>query len=264
MKAPLFIVDAFTDKPFGGNPAAICMLDGPAHEAWMQSVAAEMNLSETAYLFEKDGVWRLRWFTPAVEVDLCGHATLASAHTLWETGRLSAEQDAEFETASGRLTCRQAGDGWIEMDFPALPVSAAQAPPELLTALGAEPVWSGRTAFDWFLELESEQAVRSLAPNHPALGELPVRGVICTAGGSGKPYDFVSRFFAPGSGIDEDPVTGSAHCALAPHWAARLGKLDMLAFQASARGGIIRVRPAGDRVRLAGRAVTVVRGEINA
>ncbi len=264
MTAPLFIVDAFSDQPFGGNPAAVCLLESSADEVWMQSVAAEMNLSETAYLVPDNGFWRLRWFTPTVEVDLCGHATLASAHTLWQSGRLAADQPAEFETADGRLSCRQARDGWIEMDFPALTVTAAEAPPELLAALGAEPVWSGRTKFDWFLELASDQAVRTLAPDHPALAKLPVRGVICTAQGSGEPYDFISRFFAPGSGIDEDPVTGSAHCALAPYWGAKLDKPEMLAFQASARGGIVRVRPEGDRVRLSGRAVTVVRGEIEA
>jgi len=264
MKAPLYIVDAFSDKPFGGNPAAVCLLEQPAEAAWMQSVAAEMNLSETAYLVPDDGFWRLRWFTPAVEVDLCGHATLASAHTVWESGRLPAHQPAEFDTASGRLVCRQAGDSWIEMDFPALTVAEAAAPPDLLAALGADPVWSGRTKFDWFLELTSEQAVRALAPDHSTLAKLPVRGVVCTAKGFGQPYHFVSRFFAPGSGIDEDPVTGSAHCALAPYWGAKLGLAEMLAFQASVRGGVVRVRSEGDRVLLAGRAVTVVRGEIEA
>lgn len=264
MPSPLSIVDAFADRPFTGNPAAVCLLEGPADPAWMQAVAAEMNLSETAFLYREDDVWRLRWFTPAVEVDLCGHATLASAHTLWESGRLAPEAPALFETRSGRLTCRRLDDGWIEMDFPELPVEPAEAPAELITAIGAAPVWTGRTSFDWFVELDVEAAVRGLEPDFRALGELPVRGVICTARSAGEPYDFVSRFFAPGSGIDEDPATGSAHCALAPYWGPRLGKREMLAFQASARGGVVRVAPAGGRVRLSGRATTVVDGAIRA
>ncbi|MBI1357239.1 MAG: PhzF family phenazine biosynthesis isomerase [Acidobacteria bacterium] len=260
MATPIYTVDAFAERPFQGNPAAVCLLDKGAEASWMQALAAEMNLSETAFLVPSGEAFGLRWFTPAVEVDLCGHATLASAHVLWESGRLASDRPALFDTRSGRLTCTRRGD-WIEMDFPASPPRPEAAPEELLTALGAQAVWTGKTRFDYFLELESEQAVRELAPDFRALSRQPVRGVMVTAPGA-APYDFVSRFFAPGSGIDEDPVTGSAHCALAPYWTGKLGKAEMLGFQASARGGAVRVRPEGDRVVLAGRAMTVVQGEL--
>ena len=253
-------VDAFTPVPFGGNPAAVCVLDAPADAGWMQNVAREMNLSETAFLDPRPEGYNLRWFTPAVEVDLCGHATLASAHVLWEEGRLAAGVQARFHTRSGWLSAQQNGD-WIEMDFPAKLEQAAPPPPQLEAALGAAPKYVGRNVFDYLVELESEAAVRSLAPDFGILKRLGVRGVIVTSRGSNG-YDFVSRFFAPGSGIDEDPVTGSAHCCLAPFWSSRLGKTEMLAYQASARGGVVRVRVEGDRVHLGGQAVTVLRGEL--
>lgn len=253
-------VDAFADRPFTGNPAAVCVLPDERDAKWMQSVALEMNLAETAFLLRRDDGFSLRWFTPAVEVDLCGHATLASAHVLWETGALNATEQARFHTRSGLLTADRRGE-WIELDFPAKPESTAPAPEGLDKALGAKPVYVGRNQFDYLVELDSPQTLRALAPDHSALKKLPVRGVIVTSR-DGTEYDFVSRFFAPGSGIDEDPVTGSAHCALGPYWAPKLGKTEFLAYQASPRGGVVRVRVEGDRVKLGGKALTVLRGEL--
>jgi PhzF family phenazine biosynthesis protein len=253
-------VDAFTAKPFSGNPAAVCVLPDPADEKWMANVAMEMNLSETAFLYPDGDGYRLRWLTPAIEVDLCGHATLASAHVLWTEGYLEPEQTARFHTKSGLLTCELRGD-WIEMNFPAKLEQAAEPPAQLAESLGTELKYVGRNQFDYLVEVADEQTLRELKPQHGLLRELPVRGVIATAAGSGE-FDFVSRFFAPGSGIDEDPVTGSAHCALAPFWGARLGKTEMTGYQASPRGGVVKVRLEGDRVVLMGQAVTVLRGEL--
>ena len=253
-------VDAFTAKPFSGNPAAVCVLPSPADEKWMANVAMEMNLSETAFLYPDGDGYRLRWLTPAIEVDLCGHATLASAHVLWTEGYLEPEQTARFHTKSGLLTCELRGD-WIEMNFPAKLEQAAEPPAQLAESLGTELKYVGRNQFDYLVEMADEQTLRELKPQHGLLRELPVRGVIATAAGSGE-FDFVSRFFAPGSGIDEDPVTGSAHCALAPFWGARLGKTEMTGYQASPRGGVVKVRLEGDRVVLMGQAVTVLRGEL--
>jgi PhzF family phenazine biosynthesis protein len=254
-------VDAFASRPFTGNPAAVCVLPAPRDERWMQDVAREMNLAETAFLHPEDDGYRLRWFTPAAEVALCGHATLASAHVLWEDGHLPPGEPARFHTRSGVLTAERRDD-WIELDFPATPAEPTAPPPVLVAALGAAPRWVGRTRFDYLVELASEEAVRTLAPDLAELAALDARGVIVTSRGASAAYDFVSRFFAPGIGVPEDPVTGSAHCALAPFWAARLGKTAMTGFQASARGGVVRVRWAGERVVLGGQAVTVLRGEL--
>jgi len=261
MGLDLYQVDAFTDRAFAGNPAAVCLLPAPRPAVWMQSVAREMNLSETAFLVPREAGFDLRWFTPAVEVELCGHATLASAHVLWETGRLGQTETARFHTLSGVLTAeRRAGE--IELDFPAKPVEEVAPPAGLLEAFGGvKPRFVGKSRFDYLLELETEDLVRGAAPDCARLRTLPVRGVIITAAGN-APYDFVSRFFAPGAGVDEDPVTGSAHCTLGPYWSQRLGKASFRAFQASARGGELRVEAVGDRVRLGGRAVTVFRGEL--
>ncbi len=254
-------VDAFTNRPFAGNPAAVCVLPAARPEGWMRDVAREMNLSETAFLVPTDdGGFHLRWFTPAVEVALCGHATVASAHVLWQDEHLPPGTQARFHTLSGVLTADQRGE-WIELDFPAKIATAADAPPELLSALGVEnATFVGKNAFDYLVEIESEQDLRALSPDHSTLRKLPVRGIIVTA--RGAEFDFVSRFFAPGSGIDEDPVTGSAHTALGPYWAGRLGKTDFTAFQASPRGGVVRVAVRGDRVLLGGQAVTVMTGEL--
>ena len=254
-------VDAFTDTPFAGNPAAVCLLPAPRDEGWMQKVAREMNLSETAFLVPEADGYALRWFTPAVEVALCGHATLASAHVLWEDGHLPAGRQARFHTKSGLLTGDRAGD-WIELDFPAKREEPAVPPAGLAEALGAAPKYVGRSQFDYLVEVDGEATVRGLQPDHRALAALPVRGVIVTARADSPGYDFVSRFFAPGSGVAEDPVTGSAHCALGPFWQSRLGKRELVAYQASPRGGVVRVRVDGERVKLGGKAVTILRGEL--
>jgi PhzF family phenazine biosynthesis protein len=263
-------VDAFTNTPFRGNPAAVCFLAEARDPAWMQNVAREMNLSETAFLVPRTkGLngrnWPseidLRWFTPEVEVDLCGHATVASAHALWETGRLSADAPAHFHTRSGVLRAERRGD-WIELDFPSLPETAAAAPAGLLGALGVAPVYVGKSRFDYLVEVESQAVLQGLRPNFTELRQVEGRGVIVTSRSASPEYDFVSRYFAPSYGIDEDPVTGSAHCALAPFWAGRLGRHEMTGYQASARGGVVRVRLERDRVRLGGKAVIVLRGEL--
>ena len=227
----------------------------------MQQVAREMNLAETAFLVRRASGFDLRWFTPTVEVDLCGHATLASAHVLWEEGELPPSARASFHTRSGVLTASRDAD-LIWLDFPATPSQPVSSPPEIERGLGAAPLYVGRTPFDYLVELESEGAVRALAPDLAALERLGTRGVIVTARSENREYDFVSRFFAPGSGIAEDPVTGSAHCGLGPHWAARLNKRELVGYQASARGGSVRVRLEGDRALLGGQAVTVLRGEL--
>ena len=260
-QVPCIQVDAFSDTPFKGNPAAVCLLEASASEEWMQSVAAEMNLSETAFLCRRDDGFDLRWFTPAIEVDLCGHATLASAHVLWEEGLVGAGESIRFHTKSGVLECSRA-NGLIELDFPATPASEVELPQELLAALGAEAVWQGRSRFDALVLVDSERVLRSLEPDFHRLRSLPIRGVIVTSASDDPDIDFVSRFFGPGAGIDEDPVTGSAHCCLGPFWSERLGKTEMRAYQASQRGGLVRVRIDGERVILGGSAVTVLRGEL--
>jgi PhzF family phenazine biosynthesis protein len=261
---PLYQVDAFADQPFGGNPAAVVFLMGPQPDHWLQAFAMEMNLSETAYFMRKDDGFQLRWFTPAFEVDLCGHATLATAHVMWETGLLLPEEEARFFTRSGVLKARKDGD-WIGLDFPAEPPVAAPAPKNLARAIGAPIVWSGKNRMDIFLELENEAAVRGLQPDQEALRTLGGRGVIVTAlaDDPDAPYHFVSRFFAPSAGIAEDPVTGSAHCALAPYWGAKLDRAALVGFQASARGGTVKVRTRGNRVELKGKAVTIFQGVVS-
>ena len=261
-------VDAFSDRPFAGNPAAVCVLRAPADAAWMQDVAREMNLAETAFLVRQRDGYDLRWFTPAVEVELCGHATLASAHVLWEDGHLPAATQARFHTKSGLLTADRRG-AWIELDFPATPVTPTTVPAGIAGALGATPRAAGSTRLGYLvLEMEDEDTVRRIDADFGAIGRIDAKGVVvtsrATAGGGGGGYDFVSRFFAPRLGVPEDPVTGSAHCALAPYWSAKLGKAELVGYQASARGGVVRVRLQGDRVYLGGQAVTVLRGELTA
>jgi predicted PhzF superfamily epimerase YddE/YHI9 len=256
-------VDAFTSQPFSGNPAGVCVLDERRDDEWMQLVAAEMNLSETAFLTriaDADGC-SLRWFTPTREVDLCGHATLASAHILWEDGHIARDTPARFSTRSGMLTARSTPAG-IEMDFPLRPVAEAAPPDALLDGLGASPVWVGRDAVNWLVELPSAAAVRDLQPEMARLATLP-EGIIVTSRADDPQYDIVSRYFAPSWGIPEDPVTGSAHCSLAPYWRDLLGKDDLRCYQASRRGGVVGVRIADDRAILRGQAVTVLRGELS-
>jgi PhzF family phenazine biosynthesis protein len=260
-------VDAFTDRRFAGNPAAVCILADPAEDRWMQDVAAEMNLSETAFArrLGTSSKFSLRWFTPKSEVDLCGHATLATAHVLWEEEHLSADEPALFETRSGPLTARLGPSG-IELDFPAEPIHEEVTDPEelgeLRSALGAPVRFAGRNQFDLLVELESEEQVRGLCPDIRRLEQFPVRGVIVTSRSQSREYDFVSRFFAPRVGIDEDPVCGSAHCCLGPYWAEKLARSALTAHQVSCRGGVVKVRVEGPRVILIGQAVTVLRGEL--
>ncbi len=260
-RQPFTQVDAFTDRAFSGNPAAVCLLEAERGAEWMQLVAAEMNLAETAFLVRRPDGFGLRWFTPSCEVDLCGHATLASAHALWENGQLAPDATARFHTRSGVLTAERR-DGTIWLDFPATPAAPAPVPAELTDALGASPRYVGRTPFDYLVELESEPTVRALDPDLGRLARLPVRGVIVTAASIDPARQFVSRFFAPAAGIPEDPVTGSAHCALGPFWGERLGRMELVGYQASRRGGTVRVRLANERVHLGGQAVTVLRGEL--
>lgn len=261
MSAEIYQVDAFTDKPFKGNPAAVCLLLEPRDEMWMQEVAKEMNLSETAFLHPQEDGFNLRWFTPAVEIELCGHATLASAHILWETGLLNENEQARFHTRSGLLTAAKKVEE-IELNFPSRPDEPVSAPPGLIEALNVVPNYVGKTKYDYLVEVDSEEAVRNLSPNFAMLKAQSIRGVMVTSVATTEGFDFVSRFFAPGAGVDEDPVTGAAHCCLGPFWSRRLGKNEFVAYQASARGGVVRVRVEDERVILGGQAVTVLRGEL--
>ena len=254
-------VNAFTDRPFAGNPGAVFLLPGERTTEWMQLVAREINLAETAFLVRQGPEFGLRWFTPTVEVDLCGHGTLASAHALWEGGHLAPGEAGRFRTRSGLLTAERR-DGLIWLDFPSTPSAPAPTPAELQDALGVSIGYVGRSPFDYLVEVDGETTVRGLAPDLTALARLPARGVIVTARAETAGYDFVSRFFAPAAGIPEDPVTGSAHCALAPYWAAKLGRSTLVGYQASARGGIVRLQVRETRVQLGGSAVTVMRGEL--
>ena len=258
----IFQVDSFTREPFTGNPAGVCLLARPKEAAWMQNVAAEMNLSETSFLRHRsDGSFELRWFTPACEVDLCGHATLAAAHVLWESGLVAGGQPVQFETRSGPLTAVRR-ESWIQMDFPSLPVEPAKATKTLERALGITVVAVAKHRFGTLVEVADAEAVRSIDPKPAALAKVAGDTHIVTAQSDTPEYDFVSRVFCPRIGIDEDPVTGTAHCSLGPYWKAKMGKDDFTALQASPRGGVVVVRVRGDRVKLEGQAVTVMRGEI--
>ena len=262
MAQEIFQVDAFTDKPFAGNPAAVCVLPEAADEKWMQHLANEMNLSETAFLIQQGDGYNLRWFTPAIEVELCGHATLASAHILWEQGFLSPDNPARFYTKSGLLSAVRK-DKWIELDFPAEPEKQTEIPQDLFKAFGTPAQYVGKNRFDFILEFESAETVREMSPDFTLLSALSARGFIVTSLSDDGTYDFVSRFFAPAAGVNEDPVTGSAHCCLGPYWAKKLGKNELTGYQASARGGVVKVRVGDDRVYIAGQAVTVMRGTLN-
>lgn len=261
MSIELWQVDAFADRAFAGNPAGVCVPEASVPDPWQQALATEMNLSETAFLRPRQGDWDLRWFTPVTEVDLCGHATLASAHILWETGRADPGETIRFHTRSGLLTAVRRDD-WIELDFPALPPEEAEPVVGLAEALGARIVWTGRSRFDVLALLENADQVRNLTPDLGALARVDARGVMVTAPGDVDGVDFVSRFFAPRFGVPEDPVTGSAHCCLGPYWGSRLGKRRLTARQVSARGGTVRLELRGDRVGLSGQAVTVMRVDL--
>ena len=263
MTMPLqyFVVDAFTSKPFAGNPAAVVPLAAWPEDSWLQNVAMEMNLSETAFLVSNDQAFELRWFTPKVEVDLCGHATLASAFVLAHLGKLANGVEASFSTRSGILKARRAGER-IELDFPVTAEVAAEAPAGLIESLGVPPKYVGLNKFDYLVEVESDSVLRSVSPDFKRLAKVESRGVIVTAKSNDRQFDFVSRFFAPAAGIDEDPVTGSAHCCLAEYWARRLGKTKLVGYQASQRGGVVHIELRGDRVILSGNAVLVAQGHL--
>lgn len=255
MTLPILLVDAFADGPFTGNPAGVVPLEEPLDEGTMARIAMEMNQAETAFVRPlPEGGYRLRWFTPTAEVDLCGHATLGTAHALWERG---AEGTLRFETRSGILTAQRTEDG-IALDFPAEP-PVARPLPHSLPFLG-EPLWTGRNRMDWFVQVPDEDRLRTLTPDLPTIAALGMRGLVVTT--AGRDVDFVSRCFFPQTGVDEDPVTGSAHCALAPFWSERLGKRELVGYQASRRGGTVLATDLGARVRLQGRAVTTLRGEL--
>jgi predicted PhzF superfamily epimerase YddE/YHI9 len=260
-KCRLFQVDAFASSPFTGNPAGVCLLPSAADETWMRLLAREVNVSETAFLYEEKKMYRLRWFTPVSEVALCGHATLASAHILWQQGDLAAHEVARFLTQSGELTARKSGE-WIEMDFPSTPVSPSAINVNWGAVIGTQPLFVGVSCHDLFVEVESEEVLRDLSPDVRAVRNLPYRGLVVTARSSS--FDFVSRFFAPAIGLAEDPVTGSTHCALAPYWSKKLGKTELKAFQESARGGELLVRQQADRIVISGKAVTVFGIELRA
>ncbi len=257
----IYIVDAFTNQRFTGNPAAVCILDRVMDDAWMQAVAREMNLSETAFLYQLADGYSLRWFTPTVEVDLCGHATLASAQILWESGSVSEDQVLRFHTKSGLLTAKKSGE-WIELNFPIEADQPCEAPERLQEALGVPLLYVGKNRMDYIVEVENEETVRTLRPNLQLLEQIGSRGILVTSKANNPLYDFVSRCFFPAEGIPEDPVTGSAHCCLAPYWQRKLHKGEFLAAQVSARGGTIKVSIEGDRIRLCGQAVTVMKGNL--
>lgn len=263
MGIKIFQVDAFAAEPFRGNPAGVCLLEKPRDAAWMQAVANEMNLSETAFLLPENDGYRLRWFTPKTEVKLCGHATLASAHVLFEQAILPRDATARFYTASGLLTAEYVSKtNTIELNFPAAAVVVSEPPVGLLEALGVAPVFIGRGGEDYLIEVTSAETVRNLAPNFSRLLQVKCRDVIVTALSDSSEYDFISRFFAPAVGVNEDPVTGSAHCRLVPYWQNKLGKDQFVAYQASARGGVLHLAAAGDRILIGGQAVTVLKGEL--
>ena len=261
----IFHIDAFASRPFTGNPAVVCLLTESKTEAWMQSVAAEMNLSETAFVTRQSDAgekrFHLRWFTPTVEVDLCGHATLATSHALWESGWLTAGEAAIFDSRSGELRAEKIGNQ-IFLNFPATPAEPAELPSEISDAMNVKPLFAGFSREDCLIEVETADEVKNVAIDFQRLAKFDVRGVILTAISEDPNFDFISRFFGPAVGVDEDPVTGSAHCCLAPYWAAKLGKLELSAFQASDRGGQLQLRLDGDRVHIGGSAITIKRGEL--
>ena len=262
MKLPVFQVDAFAAGPFQGNPAAVCVLEETLSHSLMQAIAAEMNLSETAFLLRVGEEYDLRWFTPVVEVNLCGHATLAGAHVLWTEGYLNRGKTARFHTRNGLLLA-SLKEKWIELDFPRLPEERCDPPEGLLEALGVCPLYVGKNDEDILVEVDTADAVRGITPNFAMLERVTPRGVIVTSRSDTEEYDFISRFFAPAVGINEDPVTGSAHCCLAPYWSQKLHKGDLIAYQASPRGGTLRLSLRGDRVLIHGQAVTVLKGVLN-
>lgn len=256
----IYQVDSFTNEIFKGNPAGVCIINKMPSEEWMLYVAAEMNLSETAFVVKQEDHFDLKWFTPTIEIDLCGHATLAAAHILWSEGYFEAHKEIYFHTKSGVLKVMKKGD-WLQMDFPKLEYHLSEAPKELIEGLNVVPLFVGKSKDNYLIEIDSEEIIKNLKPDFGKLALLDMHAVIVTSKAS-VPYDFVSRFFAPGIGINEDPVTGSAHCTLANYWRDVLGKNRFMAFQYSARGGELQLEINGERVMIMGQAVTVLRGEL--
>jgi len=261
MSLPIFQVDAFTSEVFKGNPAAVCILSQPEEAVWMQNVAREMNLSETAFVLPRKNGFSLRWFTPQVEVDLCGHATLSAAHVLWEAGYVSRNEKISFHTLSGKLIAT-GQKGWIELDFPSAPAVPADLSEEILAALGSVPQYILQSGEKWLLEYPEENDIYAISPDFAALKQRKGRGLIVTARSEKPGVDFISRYFAPWVGIDEDPVTGSAHTILGPYWGHKLRKNHLVACQVSARGGLLKVRISADRTYISGQAVTVFSGQL--
>jgi predicted PhzF superfamily epimerase YddE/YHI9 len=255
----MYIVDAFADRAFTGNQAAVVLLTEEKDELWMQQVAGEMNLSETAFLVKQAKGYQLRWFTPTNEVDLCGHATLASAHILWTEGYMEGHEEISFHTKSGVLLAKQV-NGFIELDFPLELEKECMAPDYLLEGLGVTALYVGKNRMDYLVEVESEAMVKSLKPNFSLLERVECRGVIVTSKSDSQAYDFVSRCFYPATGVNEDPVTGSAHCCLGPYWQSKLMKTEMNAWQCSGRGGFLKLKITGDRILISGKAITTLRG----
>jgi PhzF family phenazine biosynthesis protein len=255
------LVDAFTAHPYSGNPAAVCVLKEEKSDEWMQKIAAEMNLSETAFLIQQEeNSFSLRWFTPAVEVPLCGHATLASSHRLWETGAVK-NDEIRFHTKSGLLTAKKEAD-WIQLDFPALPPKETQPPEALLKSIDAEFLYVGTNGVKYLVEVAESETVEKLSPDFEMMKRIDTQGVIVTAKANEPGIDFVSRYFAPAVGINEDPVTGSAHCCLGPYWSAKLGKTHMAAKQLSKRRGFLKLEVTDERVLMSGQAVTTLSGTL--
>lgn len=256
-----YIVDSFTSKPFSGNPAAIFLLEKEISDELKQKIANEINLSETAFVLQQDQNFILRWFTPTKEAGLCGHATLAAAHMLWETGVLNKDEEAVFETRSGILKARKNND-LVEMDFPVEAPFEVECPEGLLKAIDAKPIFVGKNRIDYLAVYESDEFIKKVNPDYGYLKKLDCRGLIISAKSTSDKYDFVSRFFAPNSGIDEDPVTGSAHCCLSPYWSNVFGRKELTGYQASPRGGIVHTKLENDKVVLSGNALTVMKSEI--
>lgn len=257
----LSILNTFTDQPFRGNPAAVCLLSEEKGSIWMQSIAKEMNLPVTAFIIDFKSEYYLRWFTPSTEIPICGHGTLASSFFLWENGYVEKGKVIAFQTKSGLLKA-QFIDGWVQLEFPSNLEEKTIAPDLLISALGVEPTYVGKNKLDYLVEVESEDTVKNLKPNIDLISQLPVRGVIVTSKSNSNEYDFVSRFFSPAQGIIEDYVNGSSHCCLGPYWKNKLHKTDFLAYQASERGGILKVKILGDKVLLSGKAVTIFEGKV--
>lgn len=257
----IFQVDSFTSEPFKGNPAAVCILKEEKDDNWMQNVAKEMNLSETAFIYKYRDGYNLKWFTPACEIDLCGHATLATAHILWEAKYEEKESEIKFYSNSGLLIAKSVS-GMIRLDFPLLDITKEEVPVELIDALKIKPTFTGTSGPNFFIEVETEKEVYSLMPDFNSIAKLDKQGVIVTSKSNNNTYDIISRYFAPKEEINEDPVTGSAHCSLANYWMKKLNKNYIKAYQASERGGRIDVEINGDRVYLYGNAITIFRGEL--